>query len=109
MAHALYGHLRPRALPAASQQIQRRWVSAAAASANPVATFQTTAGSFKAEIFLDRMPITASNFIDLAQTGFYEGVHFHRVIVSRFVFTILVTVPFTSVSTDLEDTVTSAD
>ena len=26
------------------------------------------------------MPITCSNFIDLAQTGFYEGVHFHRVI-----------------------------
>merc|ERR1712080_564272 len=29
---------------------------------------------------LDRVPITASNFIDLCQTGFYEGVHFHRVI-----------------------------
>ena len=26
------------------------------------------------------MPITASNFIDLCKTGFYEGVHFHRVI-----------------------------
>ena len=26
------------------------------------------------------MPRTASNFIDLAQTGFYDGVHFHRVI-----------------------------
>merc|ERR1712187_759081 len=30
--------------------------------------------------FLDRVPITASNFIDLCQTGFYEGIHFHRVI-----------------------------
>jgi len=48
--------------------------------ANPVATFDTTMGSFKAEIYLDRVPITASNFIDLAKTGFYEGVHFHRVI-----------------------------
>ena len=28
----------------------------------------------------DRVPITASNFIDLAQTGFYDGIHFHRVI-----------------------------
>lgn len=27
-----------------------------------------------------RMPITASNFIDLAQSGFYNGLHFHRVI-----------------------------
>lgn len=31
-------------------------------------------------IFLDRVPRTASNFIDLAKTGFYDGVHFHRVI-----------------------------
>merc|ERR1719440_1888768 len=37
-------------------------------------------GSFKAEIYLDRVPITASNFIDLAKSGFYNGVHFHRVI-----------------------------
>eukprot|EP00931_Biecheleriopsis_adriatica_P117992 TRINITY_DN93464_c0_g1_i1.p1 TRINITY_DN93464_c0_g1~~TRINITY_DN93464_c0_g1_i1.p1 ORF type:complete len:224 (+),score=47.44 TRINITY_DN93464_c0_g1_i1:50-721(+) len=47
---------------------------------NPVAEFETTMGSFKAEIFLDRTPITASNFIDLAQSGFYNGIHFHRVI-----------------------------
>merc|ERR1712173_241135 len=26
------------------------------------------------------MPVTASNFIDLAKSGFYDGVHFHRVI-----------------------------
>merc|ERR1711907_291222 len=26
------------------------------------------------------MGITASNFIDLVQTGFYDGLHFHRVI-----------------------------
>ena len=31
-------------------------------------------------IFLDRVPRTASNFIDLVQSGFYDGVHFHRVI-----------------------------
>merc|ERR1711907_216789 len=39
-----------------------------------------TVGKFEAEIYLDRVPITASNFIDLCKTGFYEGVHFHRVI-----------------------------
>ncbi|KAJ1458809.1 cyclophilin-like domain-containing protein, partial [Pelagophyceae sp. CCMP2097] len=37
-------------------------------------------GTFKAEIYLDRVPRTASNFIDLAQSGFYDGLHFHRVI-----------------------------
>merc|ERR1712066_650340 len=50
------------------------------ATANPTAVFDTTMGSFTAEIYLDRVPITASNFIDLCKTGFYEGVHFHRVI-----------------------------
>jgi len=52
----------------------------AAATANPKAHFETTNGNFTAEIYLDRVPITASNFIDLAKTGFYDGVHFHRVI-----------------------------
>ena len=47
---------------------------------NPIASFDTTAGAFKAEIFLDRVPRTASNFIDLARTGFYNGIHFHRVV-----------------------------
>jgi cyclophilin family peptidyl-prolyl cis-trans isomerase len=36
-------------------------------------------GDFKAEILLDTMPITASNFIDLVRNGFYDGIHFHRV------------------------------
>jgi cyclophilin family peptidyl-prolyl cis-trans isomerase len=47
---------------------------------NPIATFDTTEGSFKAEIFLDKMPVTSQNFIDLANEGFYNGLHFHRVI-----------------------------
>jgi len=54
--------------------------NATACRANPVATFETSVGSFKCEIYLDQMPITASNFIDLCKTGFYDGVHFHRVI-----------------------------
>jgi len=47
---------------------------------NPIATMETTMGSVKVELFLDRVPITASNFINLAETGFYNGIHFHRVI-----------------------------
>eukprot|EP00434_Breviolum_minutum_P021851 symbB.v1.2.019285.t1/scaffold1573.1/size110978/11 len=47
---------------------------------NPIATFKTSEGEIKCEIFLEQMPITASNFIDLAQSGFYNGLHFHRVI-----------------------------
>jgi cyclophilin family peptidyl-prolyl cis-trans isomerase len=47
---------------------------------NPTATFHTTMGPFTAEIFTDTMPITGQNFIDLAKSGFYDGLHFHRVI-----------------------------
>jgi len=48
--------------------------------ANPIATFDTSMGSFKAEIFLEEMPVTSENFISLAKGGFYDGLHFHRVI-----------------------------
>ena len=48
--------------------------------ANPTATFNTSLGSFKAEVFVDTMPITAKNFIDLAGSGLYDGLHFHRII-----------------------------
>jgi cyclophilin family peptidyl-prolyl cis-trans isomerase len=48
--------------------------------ANPTATFDTSAGNFTVELFVDQMPITSQNFIDLANSGFYNGLHFHRVI-----------------------------
>ena len=54
--------------------------AASSAPVNPIALFTTSMGSFRAEIFLDRVPRTASNFIDLVQSGFYDGLHFHRVI-----------------------------
>ncbi len=47
---------------------------------NPVATFETSMGTFKAEVLLEEMPITAGNFLALARSGFYDGLHFHRVI-----------------------------
>jgi cyclophilin family peptidyl-prolyl cis-trans isomerase len=47
---------------------------------NPTAVFDTSLGTFKAEIFQDKMPITAKNFVGLAKSGFYDGLHFHRVI-----------------------------
>lgn len=37
-------------------------------------------GTFVAELYMDRMPITVSNFVDLVKLGFYDGLHFHRVI-----------------------------
>ena len=55
-------------------------VATSAAEANPTATFETSMGSFTAELYLDRVPRTVSNFVDLSKTGFYNGLHFHRVI-----------------------------
>ena len=48
--------------------------------ANPIATLETSLGSFSVELFTDKMPGTAGNFITLAKSGFYDGLHFHRVI-----------------------------
>eukprot|EP00668_Euglena_longa_P028872 GGOE01036204.1.p1 GENE.GGOE01036204.1~~GGOE01036204.1.p1 ORF type:complete len:327 (+),score=93.45 GGOE01036204.1:150-983(+) len=47
---------------------------------NPRYRCKTTKGDFLVELFIDRMPITAGNWIDLAESGFYNGIHFHRVI-----------------------------
>ena len=48
--------------------------------ANPTATLETSLGTITLELFTDVMPITAGNFIKLAKNGFYDGLHFHRVI-----------------------------
>ena len=37
-------------------------------------TFDTTEGEIKAELFMDKMPVTASNFKDLAESGYYDGM-----------------------------------
>ena len=48
--------------------------------ANPTATLETSLGNVEIELFTDQMPATAGNFIELAKSGFYDGLHFHRVI-----------------------------
>jgi cyclophilin family peptidyl-prolyl cis-trans isomerase len=46
---------------------------------NPVALFDTDFGTFKVELFEDKMPETVENFITLANDGFYNGLIFHRI------------------------------
>jgi peptidyl-prolyl cis-trans isomerase A (cyclophilin A) len=46
----------------------------------PTAIVETTMGTFKFELYTDKAPITAKNFIDLTNKGFYNGVIFHRVV-----------------------------
>lgn len=52
----------------------------ASISDNPVVVFDTSKGVLSVEIFLDKVPLTASSFLDLVDRGFYNGLHFHRVI-----------------------------
>lgn len=47
---------------------------------NPTAVFKTSMGVIEIELFADLMPITTDNFISLAESGFYNGTKFHRVI-----------------------------
>lgn len=48
---------------------------------NPLVTIEMESGGvMKAELYPDAAPNTVNNFISLAQSGFYDGTIFHRVI-----------------------------
>ncbi len=48
---------------------------------NPIVTFEMSDGTtFKAELYPDIAPNTVNNFISLINSGFYNGLTFHRVI-----------------------------
>lgn len=41
---------------------------------------KTSKGDITIELFTDTMPITAGNFLELVDNGYYNGLHFHRII-----------------------------
>ena len=43
-------------------------------------TIKTDKGDIKATMFAPEVPVTAANFLNLAQRGYYDGIVFHRVI-----------------------------
>ncbi|MEK6284454.1 MAG: peptidylprolyl isomerase [Acidobacteriota bacterium] len=45
---------------------------------NRKAIIQTSHGPITIELYEDKTPITAGNFIDLVERGFYDGLKFHR-------------------------------
>ena len=48
---------------------------------NPIVTFEMENGmTMKGELYPDVAPNSVANFIELANSGFYDGVIFHRVI-----------------------------
>lgn len=46
----------------------------------PKIRFETTAGDFVIELDATRAPLTAANFVQYVEEGFYTGTIFHRVI-----------------------------
>ncbi len=47
---------------------------------NPAATIKTSMGEITVELFADKAPISTKNFIEYAESGYYDGTIFHRVI-----------------------------
>src|SRR5882672_6104410 len=47
---------------------------------NPRVEFKTNMGSFALELYPEKAPKTVANFLQYAQSGFYNGTIFHRVI-----------------------------
>ncbi len=47
---------------------------------NKTVKFITSKGEITMEVFEDKTPITAANFLDYVTSGFYDGTIFHRVI-----------------------------
>src|SRR5574342_508982 len=54
--------------------------SSCALAQNPRVEFKTTMGSFVLELYPDKAPKTVENFLQYANSGFYKGTIFHRVI-----------------------------
>jgi cyclophilin family peptidyl-prolyl cis-trans isomerase len=48
--------------------------------ANPTVTLKTSLGDIRIELYADKAPKTAANFLKLIKQGFYNGLTFHRVI-----------------------------
>jgi cyclophilin family peptidyl-prolyl cis-trans isomerase len=47
---------------------------------NPIVVVETNVGNITIELFKDRAPATVANFLGYAQSNFYAGTIFHRVI-----------------------------
>jgi len=60
--------------------IQIGLISFAHSKENVKISIQTNLGTIEAELFTSKAPETVKNFLDYADSGFYNGTIFHRVI-----------------------------
>lgn len=51
-----------------------------AATTNPVVKIKTSMGEITAELDAKNAPVSTSNFVEYARSGYYDGTIFHRVI-----------------------------
>ena len=49
-------------------------------NSNPRIRFTTSKGEFEIILYPQKAPATVSNFIELVNAGFYNGIYFHRVV-----------------------------
>ena len=65
------------------------FIAGSVSAANPQVTLHVTGvdandlpfeGDIVLELYLDKAPVTVENFINYVQTGFYDGLIFHRII-----------------------------
>ena len=54
--------------------------SAQAFAANPLVEIRTSVGAIRVELYADKAPKSAANFLQYVKDGFYDGLAFHRVI-----------------------------
>ena len=78
----LLGEDRFRVVPPAPTRIKVRDIQGGFEKyqPNPYAIITTSKGEVEMELFFDVAPLTVLNFIELAESGFYEGLVFHRVV-----------------------------
>lgn len=61
--------------------------TATATTKRPKVKIETTKGTIIVEVFTDKAPLSATNFLKLVDEGFYNGLIFHRVVANFVVQT----------------------
>jgi len=54
--------------------------TSAAPAVKPVVELHTSAGDIRVELDAERAPATVANFLQYVDSGFYDGLQFHRVV-----------------------------
>jgi len=70
MALGLQAEPKPEAAPIAATQTQTA----------SIVVFKTSLGEVQIELFADKAPVSVQNFLRYVDSGFYNGVIFHRVV-----------------------------